>query len=285
MIAVIGSLLGDSATWIERALVVLVAASPCALAISVPVTAVASIGAASRRGILIKGGAAMEALGRVRTVALDKTGTLTRNRPAVVDVATAPVSDRDQVLGWAAAVAVSVLWLPPLPETDSDLKGFASESNPAVQVEQRSFEFFGFPLSSRTSIVQRDPDGLSPYAQAEAVLRAAALSRGEYDTDLVGALPIPNTFAAFPGSRERGTTVLTYVFGDPGTSFGAQRRAAQAFAREQLTDPLRARLRIGIGTAPERRPPEPAPRRPQVVSGCPRPPWTPGPPGRTRTGI
>ena len=140
------------------------------------------------------------------------------------------------VVLWAAAVAVSVLWLPPLPETDSDLKGFASETNPAVAVEQRSFELFGFPLSSRTSIVQRDPDGLSPYTQAEAVLRAAALSRGAYDSPLLGALPVPNTFGAFPGSRERGTTVLTYVFGDPDTSFGAQRRAAQAFAREQLTD-------------------------------------------------
>ncbi len=139
------------------------------------------------------------------------------------------------VLFWAAVAVVSVVWLPPLPETDG-VKGFASETNPAVQVEQRSFELFGFPLSARTSIVQRDPDGLSVYAQAESVLRAAALSRGEYDTPLLGALPVPNTFAAFPGSRERGTTVVTYVFADPETSFGAQRRAAERFARAQLTD-------------------------------------------------
>ncbi|PKZ63280.1 heavy metal translocating P-type ATPase [Gordonia terrae] len=89
-IAILGSLLGDPATWIERALVVLVAASPCALAISVPVTVVAAIGAASKIGVLVKGGAALEALGRVRTVALDKTGTLTANRPTVVDIATTP---------------------------------------------------------------------------------------------------------------------------------------------------------------------------------------------------
>src|SRR5262249_52267345 len=55
-IAVLGSLFGDPAVWIERALVVLVAASPCAFAISVPVTVVAAIGAASRSGVLIKGG-------------------------------------------------------------------------------------------------------------------------------------------------------------------------------------------------------------------------------------
>ena len=104
VIAVTGSLLGDPATWIERALVVLVAASPCALAISVPVTVVAAIGAASRIGALVKGGAALEALGRIRAVALDKTGTLTRNEPAVVEVATTPGGTREQVLHIAAAL-------------------------------------------------------------------------------------------------------------------------------------------------------------------------------------
>ena len=104
LIAVVGSIFGDPAVWIERALVVLVAASPCALAISVPVTVVAAVGAASRLGVLVKGGAALEALGAVRGVALDKTGTLTRNRPAVVEVATAPGVGRERVLDVAAAL-------------------------------------------------------------------------------------------------------------------------------------------------------------------------------------
>ena len=104
LIAVIGSLLGDPATWIERALVVLVAASPCALAISVPVTVVAAIGAASKLGALVKGGAALEGLGKIRGVALDKTGTLTANRPAVIDVATTNGVTREQVLDLAAAL-------------------------------------------------------------------------------------------------------------------------------------------------------------------------------------
>lgn len=104
LITVIGSLLGDPATWIERALVVLVAASPCALAISVPVTVVAAIGAASKLGVLVKGGAALEGLGRIRGVALDKTGTLTANRPAVIDVATTNGATREQVLDVAAAL-------------------------------------------------------------------------------------------------------------------------------------------------------------------------------------
>ncbi|AEF39433.1 Heavy metal translocating P-type ATPase [Hoyosella subflava DQS3-9A1] len=104
MIAAIGSLLGDPLVWTERALVVLVAASPCALAISVPVTVVSAVGRASKFGVLIKGGAALEALGRVRGVALDKTGTLTINEPSVVDVVTTNGATRDQVLRVAAAL-------------------------------------------------------------------------------------------------------------------------------------------------------------------------------------
>ncbi|MGH8823267.1 MAG: heavy metal translocating P-type ATPase [Jiangellaceae bacterium] len=103
-IAVTGALLDDPRTWIERALVVLVAASPCALAISVPVTVFAAIGAATRIGVLVKGGAALEALGRVRAVALDKTGTLTRNQPRVIDVAAAERHTRVEVLQVAAAL-------------------------------------------------------------------------------------------------------------------------------------------------------------------------------------
>ena len=104
LIAALGALFGDPLTWVERALVVLVAASPCALAISVPVTVVAAIGAASKHGILVKGGAALEAMGRIRTIALDKTGTLTRNRPAVIETAPAPGTSTEEVLAVAAAL-------------------------------------------------------------------------------------------------------------------------------------------------------------------------------------
>jgi cation-transporting ATPase G len=104
MIAVVGSIAGDPTQWIERALVVLVAASPCALAISVPVTVIAAIGAASKIGVLIKGGAALETLGVIRSVALDKTGTLTRNRPVVIEVVPTNGATRGQVLDVAAAL-------------------------------------------------------------------------------------------------------------------------------------------------------------------------------------
>ena len=104
LVGVIGSLLGDPETWITRALVVLVAASPCALAISVPLTVVAAIGAASQFGVVIKSGAAFERLGGIRHLAVDKTGTLTRNQPEVTGVVPADGFDRPQVLSFAAAV-------------------------------------------------------------------------------------------------------------------------------------------------------------------------------------
>ncbi|MBP6685208.1 MAG: cadmium-translocating P-type ATPase [Leucobacter sp.] len=103
-IGVIGSLLGDPETWITRALVVLVAASPCALAIAVPVTVVSAVGGASRFGVVIKSGAAFERLGSIRHVAFDKTGTLTRNSPEVTAVVTSAGTSESELLALAAAI-------------------------------------------------------------------------------------------------------------------------------------------------------------------------------------
>jgi heavy metal translocating P-type ATPase len=72
-------------TWLTRATVFLVAAAPCALVISIPITLVASLGTAARQGVLIKGGIYVEELGKVQAVALDKTGTITVGRPEVTN--------------------------------------------------------------------------------------------------------------------------------------------------------------------------------------------------------
>ena len=91
------------ADWFYRALVLLVIACPCALVISTPVSIVAAIGAATRNGVLIKGGATLETLGKVRTMAFDKTGTLTEGRPHVVSV-DALQGDSSRLLALAASV-------------------------------------------------------------------------------------------------------------------------------------------------------------------------------------
>lgn len=80
------ALSADWSTWITRGTVFIVAAAPCALVISIPITLVASLGTAARQGVLIKGGIYLEELAKVSVVAMDKTGTLTLGEPEVTDV-------------------------------------------------------------------------------------------------------------------------------------------------------------------------------------------------------
>ena len=95
---------GDFDTWLYRALALLIVACPCSLVISVPVAVVSAIGAAAHRGILIKGGAALEELARVDLVALDKTGTLTLGLPQLRSVVPTGGMSADDALGLMAAV-------------------------------------------------------------------------------------------------------------------------------------------------------------------------------------
>jgi Cd2+/Zn2+-exporting ATPase len=104
-LAVVPPLLGaDFGTWFYRALALLIIACPCALVISTPVTVVSGIGAASRRGILVKSGAALENAGRLEALAFDKTGTLTEGRPLVERVVALDGRSETEVLGIAAAL-------------------------------------------------------------------------------------------------------------------------------------------------------------------------------------
>lgn len=87
-----------------RAMAVLVAASPCALAISVPSAVLSGIARAARGGVLVKGGAPLETLGRVTAIAFDKTGTLTEGKPRLTDIKPSPGVSEAELLAVAIAI-------------------------------------------------------------------------------------------------------------------------------------------------------------------------------------
>ncbi|HEY4251832.1 MAG TPA: heavy metal translocating P-type ATPase [Roseomonas sp.] len=91
-------------TSLYRGLAVLLIACPCALVISVPAAMASGLSAGARRGLLVKGGAALEAIGAARSIAFDKTGTLTEGRPRVTDLLPVAGRSEDELLGLAAGV-------------------------------------------------------------------------------------------------------------------------------------------------------------------------------------
>ncbi|HLC27650.1 MAG TPA: heavy metal translocating P-type ATPase, partial [bacterium] len=93
-------------SWFYRALVLLVVSCPCALVISTPVTILSGLAGAARRGVLIKGGNFLEAIGHVQVIAFDKTGTLTLGRPRVSRVLPLNSHSPAQVLQVAASLGV-----------------------------------------------------------------------------------------------------------------------------------------------------------------------------------
>ncbi|HSG16597.1 MAG TPA: heavy metal translocating P-type ATPase [Anaerolineae bacterium] len=106
LVAIVPPLLGW-ASWSEsfyRSMLLLVAASPCALALGTPAAVLAGIAQAARNGVLIKGGAHLENLGTLQVMAFDKTGTLTEGRFTVTDIVSLNGASPDEVLRLAAAV-------------------------------------------------------------------------------------------------------------------------------------------------------------------------------------
>jgi RND superfamily putative drug exporter len=142
------------------------------------------------------------------------------------------------VLGWAAGLLAAAVWLP-ASVPNADLGGFAPPNSRAIATETASAKAFGFPVLSRTMLVQRDEQGLSPAAKQRAVERAVAVAQRKAGDvgPVVGVVPVINAQGAFPSSSEEGTTALSYVFFKPGTTFGDEVAAASRFGRQQVNQP------------------------------------------------
>ncbi|OCJ10212.1 ATPase [Rhizobium sp. AC44/96] len=105
LVAILPPLLagGIWSEWVYKGLAILLIGCPCALVISTPAAIAASLSAGARRGLLLKGGAVLETLGKVTAIAVDKTGTLTAGKPKVTDVLGFGLTEAD-VLKYAAAL-------------------------------------------------------------------------------------------------------------------------------------------------------------------------------------
>ena len=129
-------------TWLYRALLFLVVSCPCALVISVPLTFFCGVGGASKQGVLVKGGTALEALARTDTVVLDKTGTLTEGVFSVTEVLPAEGESAERVLELAAcaeqwsdhpiAASLRAAYGQPLPFEAQDVRELAGHGVSAM---------------------------------------------------------------------------------------------------------------------------------------------------------
>jgi Cd2+/Zn2+-exporting ATPase len=194
---------GDSETWIYRALMLLVIACPCALAISVPVAVVSAVSAAAKDGILFKGGAYIEQLSEVDVVAFDKTGTLTTGEPQLVEVRPVSGWSRNEVLALAAGVeegsehhlAVAVLQgaheaaIEPLPV--DGFKALPGKGVQATRTDTGCHVALGNPSWARERGLALDEDAIATMAAEGRTVVVVS-----QDDDVVGLLAFSDTRAS-----------------------------------------------------------------------------------------
>jgi len=181
--------LGFDWTWsasFYRGMLLLVAASPCALAIGTPASVLAGIAQAARRGVLIKGGVHLENLGRVNTVALDKTGTLTTGRFAVTKVIGFEGVAEEEVLRIAAAVE-------------------EQSSHPLAEAIVKTARERQLAFPSATAIENLAGKGIQAQVEGAAVL-VGALRAFEGDSAAAKGQALAETLAKLEGEGQ--TTVI-----------------------------------------------------------------------------
>jgi len=228
-----------------RAMAVLVAASPCALAIGTPAAVLSAVARAARTGVLIKGGSHLENLGRLTAIAFDKTGTITEGHPRVTDLVPIGISE-DELLSLAAAVesrsghplAKAVLtaardrklqWQEPADVQTVNGKGIRAT------VEGRRIDIGNLKLFAGESI---DAQVAAHVERLEQAGRTTMLVRsdGSY-VGVVGLMDAPR-----PGVREILAKLRAAGIARTVMLTGDNERVARAVAREVGLDDVRASL-------------------------------------------
>jgi len=224
-----------------RAMAVLVAASPCALAIATPSAVLSGVARAARAGVLIKGGAPLENLGSLNAIAFDKTGTLTEGRPRITDVM--PVRGTKEADLLATAVAVERLSDHPLAEAlarDGAERLGASAIGAATDLKSLTGKGVTAELDGETIWIGKPEmfgaDGVpalgDEVASVVAQLRLQGrtlmvVRRGPRDLGVIGLLDTPRAAArpTLTALRALGVQRMIMISGD-------HQKAAQAIAQQ-----------------------------------------------------
>jgi Cd2+/Zn2+-exporting ATPase len=233
-----------------RAMTLLVAASPCALALGTPAAILAGVAQAARNGVLVKGGAHLENLGRLKAIAFDKTGTVTYGRPELTDIVALANAGRDAAALLALAAALE-----------------SRSGHPLAQAVTRAAQAQGLALPEVADVAAITGRGLQGMLDGQAALlgNAALLTdagvplsgelgaqadawQGEgktvmfaaLDSQVVGALAVADTLR--PGVREVMTQLAQTGISQTIMLTGDNARAAAAIARQAGLQDVRADL-------------------------------------------
>jgi Cd2+/Zn2+-exporting ATPase len=238
---------GAWAEWIYRALVLLVIACPCALVISTPVSIVAALATAARHGVLIKGGLFVEAPAGIQAVALDKTGTLTRGRPAVVEIV--PLAGHGERELLASVASLEARSEHPLARAilayakDRGIEVRPAEDFKILQGKGATGRFEGreYWLGSHRYLEERGQETAEIHRRLEEMSQAGrtAVVVGTED-HVCGLIAVadevrPEAKAAVQALRDAGVRAIVMLTGD-------NRGTAEAIGRETGIDEVRAEL-------------------------------------------
>ena len=245
------------ASWVDsgsavRAVAVLVVATPCPLLLAAPVAIVSGLSRASRIGVVIRGGGALENLGRATTLVMDKTGTLTMGRPVVVDVLVAPGHEAADVLGCAASAdQMSVHVLAEAIVTEALTRGLRL-SLPADVVEEPG-NGVGATVDGHDVHVGKLPREALGAAWARAAvnrarLDSAAIAWVRVDGDTVGAVLLrdplrrhaPRTVRRLRAAGFSRLVMLTGDRAEPAREVGAVLGLDEVYAQQSPADKVAA---------------------------------------------